>query len=51
MKSLWANMEEEEQSLVDKALKAVTEMPWPDPETVTKGVTTLNDAETHKQRF
>ncbi|MBT5726849.1 MAG: hypothetical protein HOI75_03385 [Euryarchaeota archaeon] len=45
------NMEEEEQSLVDKALQAVTEMPWPDPETVTKGVTTLNDAETHKQRF
>jgi TPP-dependent pyruvate/acetoin dehydrogenase alpha subunit len=45
------NMEEEEQLLVDKALKTVTEMPWPDPETVTKGVTTLNDAETHKQRF
>ena len=44
-------MEDEEQALVDQALKDVTEMPWPEPETVTKGVTTLNDAETHQQRF
>jgi pyruvate/2-oxoglutarate/acetoin dehydrogenase E1 component len=45
------NMEEEEQALVDQALNDVTEMEWPDPLTVTKGVTTLNDAETHQDRF
>ena len=46
-----SNMEEEEQVLVDQALNDVTEMEWPDPQTVTKGVTTLNDAETHQDRF
>ncbi len=46
-----SNMEGEEQDLVDKALLDVTEMAWPDPLSVTKGVTTLNDAETHQERF
>ena len=46
-----SNMEEEEQALVDQAFNDVTEMEWPDPLTVTKGVTTLNDAETHLDRF
>lgn len=40
-------MEAEEQGLVDRARNDVLAMPWPEPETVTKGVTSLNDAENH----
>ncbi|MGB0174072.1 MAG: alpha-ketoacid dehydrogenase subunit beta, partial [Candidatus Poseidoniaceae archaeon] len=32
---------------VDEARQAVEAMAWPEPETVTKGVTTLHDARTH----
>ena len=40
-------MESEEQQHVDEARQAVEAMAWPEPETVTKGVTTLHDARTH----
>ena len=40
-------MEAAEQAAVDDAKTALLEMPWPEPETVTKGVTQLHDADTH----
>ena len=44
-------MESEEQNHVDEARKLVEAMAWPDPETVTKGVTTLHDARTHNDHL
>ena len=40
-------MYSEEQKFVDNARKDVEVMDWPDPTTVTKGITTLHDADTH----
>ena len=40
-------MEKEEQDLVDEARQAVEIMDWADPETITKGVTSISDADTH----
>ena len=40
-------MEDEEASAVDAARQALEAMPWPEPHTVTKGVTSLHDADTH----
>ena len=40
-------MEVEEASAVERALEALDAMPWPEPATVTEGVTSLHDAETH----
>ena len=41
-------MEVEEKELVDTAREEVEEMDWADPETVTIGVTSLHDADTHE---
>ena len=40
-------MEKEEQDLVDAARRTVEEMDWPSPETVTLGVTSIHDADSH----
>ena len=40
-------MESEEMQLIENDHKALIEMEWPQPETVTKGVTSINDAQTH----
>ena len=44
-------MEEHEQQKVSVAREALEAMAWPEPETVVRSVTLLNDAETHEQRF
>ncbi|MCH1540425.1 MAG: thiamine pyrophosphate-dependent enzyme [Candidatus Poseidonia sp.] len=44
-------MESEEQARVDAAFEALQAMPWPEPETVIKGVTSLNDADTHQMHL
>lgn len=46
-----AAMEQEENDAVEEARKALLEMAWPEPETVTKGVTSLNDADTHSDHL
>jgi 2-oxoisovalerate dehydrogenase E1 component len=40
-------MESEEQDAADAARAELEQMPWPEPETVTKGVTLLHDADSH----
>jgi len=45
--SMLATMEEEEHEAVERAHAELLEMAWPEPETVTKGVTSINDADTH----
>ena len=40
-------MESEEEELVDSARAEVEAMDWPDPKTVTIGVTSIHDADTH----
>jgi pyruvate/2-oxoglutarate/acetoin dehydrogenase E1 component/TPP-dependent pyruvate/acetoin dehydrogenase alpha subunit len=40
-------METEESEAVEAAKNELIEMAWPEPETVTKGITTLHDADTH----
>lgn len=49
--SALAAMEAEEQTLVDEARAEVLAMAWPEPETVTRGVTSLNDASTHQDHL
>ena len=49
--TLLLEMEEKEQQDVNVAREELEEMAWPEPETVVKGVTLLNDAETHEQRL
>ena len=49
--SVLLEMEEKEQTDVHTARVELQNMAWPDPETVVKGVTLLNDAETHEQRL
>ena len=44
-------MEQQENDAVEEARKALLEMAWPEPETVTKGVTSLNDADTHSDHL
>lgn len=44
-------MNKEEQQLSDNARKDVETMDWPDPKTVTKGITTIHDAETHEDHL
>ncbi len=44
-------MEDEEQRGIDTALEALDAMPWPEAHTVTKGVTSLHDAETHEHHL
>jgi len=42
-----SSMEAEEEAAVAEAHRLVNEMEWPEPSTVTKGVTSLHDAATH----
>ncbi|MDP6233564.1 MAG: thiamine pyrophosphate-dependent enzyme [Candidatus Poseidoniaceae archaeon] len=44
-------MEDEEETAVDVALAELDDMPWPTPSTVTKGLTTLHDAEPHARHL
>lgn len=44
-------MEDEEASAVDAARQALEAMPWPEPHTVTKGVTSFHDADTHQDHL
>jgi len=46
-----AKIEAEEQSAADAALSSVKEMDWPEAETVTKGVTSIGDADTHSDHL
>ena len=41
-------MEAEERELVNSARDHVEQMDWANPETVTKGITSLHDADTHE---
>ncbi len=41
------SMEEEEHQRVEAAKTALLDMDWPEPETVTRGVTSFHDADTH----
>ena len=41
------SMETEEERAVDEAKSVLEAMAWPEPHTVTKGVTSIHDAETH----
>ncbi len=45
------SIEEEERLLVDNDREKLLEMEWPDPKTVTKGVTSITDAETHQDHL
>jgi 2-oxoisovalerate dehydrogenase E1 component len=44
-------METEEEEAVEQARLTLLEMAWPKPETVTKGVTSINDADTHQDHL
>ena len=46
-----AEMEAEESDLVDAAREHVESMDWADPKTVTMGVTSLHDADTHEDHL
>jgi 2-oxoisovalerate dehydrogenase E1 component len=46
-----SQMEKEEQDASDSARVDLEEMPWPEPETITKGVTLLHDADSHKDHL
>jgi len=48
---LIAEIEAEEQKLVDDDRAKLIEMEWPKPETVTKGVTSISDAATHQEHL
>jgi 2-oxoisovalerate dehydrogenase E1 component len=41
----------EEKQLVEDARGDLADMEWPSPETVTKGITSLNDADTHQDHL
>ena len=44
-------MEEQEQASVDAARDEMMEMPWPEGNTVTRGVTSLHDAASHAEQY
>tara|TARA_B100000003_G_scaffold193167_1_gene193383 strand:+ start:3368 stop:5965 length:2598 start_codon:yes stop_codon:yes gene_type:complete len=44
-------IEQEEKLLVDNDREKLLEMDWPKPETVTKGVTSITDADTHQDHL
>jgi len=44
-------IEQEEKSLIVDEREKLLEMDWPKPETVTKGVTSINDADTHENHL
>ncbi|MEY8203440.1 MAG: thiamine pyrophosphate-dependent enzyme, partial [Bermanella sp.] len=45
------SMEEQEQASVDAARDEMMEMPWPEGNTVTRGVTSLHDAASHAEQY
>ena len=45
------SMEEQEQASVDAARDEMMEMPWPEGNTVTRGVTSLHDAASHSEQY
>jgi len=45
------SMEEQEQVSVDAARDEMMEMPWPEGNTVTRGVTSLHDAASHSEQY
>ncbi|MAF93407.1 hypothetical protein CMO85_01935 [Candidatus Woesearchaeota archaeon] len=49
--ALLSAMEAEEQEAVEAARHELLEMDWPEPETVTKGITSLHDADSHDARL
>jgi len=44
-------MEKEEKELIDDEKSSLLDMDWPNPETVTKGVTSISNAETHQDHL
>ncbi len=44
-------MNKEEEKLADNARKDVEAMDWPNPKTITKGITTIHDADTHEDHL
>ena len=46
-----ASMEKEEQQYVDNARNEMEKMPWPEGNSVTKGITSMHDAESHSQQY
>lgn len=46
-----ARMESEEKTLVDAARATLDDMPWVNPETVTTGITSIHDADTHADQL
>ncbi|MDP6907113.1 MAG: transketolase C-terminal domain-containing protein [Candidatus Thalassarchaeaceae archaeon] len=44
-------MEEEEQAYVDAGRAEMEAMDWPEPHTVTKGITSFHDADTHEMQL
>ncbi len=46
-----AKMEEDEQAYVDAGRVAMEAMPWPEGDSVRKGVTTLHDADSHQMQL
>ena len=46
-----SSIKDEEQDLADQARVEVEAMPWPEPETVTLGITSLHDSDTHQDRL
>ena len=49
--SILERMEAEEQGSADAARKEMEDMPWPEGNSVTKGVSTLHDASSHSEQF
>ena len=49
--SVLERMEVEEQGSADAARKEMEDMPWPEGNSVTKGVSTLHDASSHSEQF
>ena len=45
------SMEKEEQKYVDDARKEMEKMPWPEGNSVTQGITSMHDAESHTQQY
>ena len=44
-------MEAEEQALADTSREEMEDMPWPEGNSVTKGITSLHDASSHSEQF
>jgi pyruvate/2-oxoglutarate/acetoin dehydrogenase E1 component/TPP-dependent pyruvate/acetoin dehydrogenase alpha subunit len=46
-----SEMEQEAQAFVDDGRTAMEEMPWPEGHTVTKGITSIHNADTHEMQL